>query len=338
MRHLTRQILHTLAFVAAALLVAATAQAQEQPGGIVLEKPESALRCLQPEAAKLAPVVYPADELLLNRGATVRVRLTFTDATSEPKAVVYYNPGSDAFADAVTEAVRAYRLPCLPAGAKPVTATQAFSFVPHDGRRVVRSRAIDDDDGSHPCRFIQEPQRKPRYPSQVSGSTSDFGFVMMALTFSAKDKPPKTQVLFSAGGPRFVYAAESFVSEYRLDCPPPYEPITARKTFSFRMGDGDQYGLKNLNLKQFVGVIDKLNEQHVRFDLNSMGCPFDLRFTLYQPYARNGIGELERADPNRREFIDWLGSVALKLPRKAHEQVIGNTITLSVPCGTLDLM
>lgn len=334
MRHLTRQIFHALAFVAMALLGAAMAQAQEQPGGIVLEKPESALRCLQPEAAKLAPVVYPADELLLNRGATVRVRLTFTDAISEPKAVVYYNPGSDAFADAVTEAVRAYRLPCLPPGAKPVTATQAFSFVPHDGRRVVRSRAIDDDEGSHPCRFIQEPQQKPLYPI----STSNSGTVLMAMTFSAKDKPPTTQVLFSAGGPRFVYAAESFVSEYRLDCPPPYEPITARQIFQFRMEGGDQYGLKNLNLKQLVGVIDKLDEQHVLFDLNSMGCPFDLRFTLYEPYARNEIGELERVDPNRREFIDWLSGVALKLPRKAHEQVVGSTITLSIPCGTLDLM
>lgn len=337
MRHLTRQIFHALAFVAMALLGAAMAQAQEQPGGIVLEKPESALRCLQPEAAKLAPVVYPADELLLNRGATVRVRLTFTDPASEPKVVVYYNLGSDAFADAVKEAVHAYRLPCLPPGATPVIATQTFSFVPHDGQPVVRSRVIDEET-SELCRFIKEPQQPPLYPLRGIGPTSDSGSVIMSMTFTAKDKPPTTQVLFTAGGSRFVRAAEAFVSEYRVDCPPPYAPIKARQAFRFHMEGTTQYGLKNMNLKQFVGVIDKLEQQQVRFDLNTMGCPFDLRFGLYQPYASNEIGEVARTDPNRREFIDWLSRVALKLPREAHEQVIGSTFTLAVPCGTLDLM
>ena len=58
---------------------------------------------------------------------------------------------------------------------------------------------------------------------------------------------------------------------------------------------------------------------------------------LLQPYAPNMVGEVGRSDPNRTEFIEWLKTLALDLPTRMRKHVIGDTITISVPCGLIDL-
>lgn len=299
--------------------------------------PQSPLHCLVPSKSDLVPPTYPPDRLLLNKGGVVRVQLTFRDAAKAPD-VETHSVSDESFAEAVKDRVRDYRLPCLPAGAKPVVATQVFEFTPHDDRKVIVGNALDDISAQHPCHFTKTPEGVPRYPRIFMGSQKRSGAVLMRMTFTDKDKPPRTQVLYTAGGGHFVETVESYVQDYRLDCPAPFTPVTATQTFHFRMQGQDEYGLKNMSLRQFVSVMDRLSEQRVRFDFSKMKCPFDLRLTLFQPHATNKVGEVESSDPNRREFIDWLSSVALKLPAQAYEQVIGSTITVAVPCGVLDLM
>ncbi|MBC7957053.1 MAG: hypothetical protein H7Y33_14430 [Cytophagales bacterium] len=315
------------------------AQAQDTAGAVVLDKPQSPLHCLTPAVANLAAPVYPPDSLYLNNGGMVRVRLTFRDAAKAPDVEIVYAT-QEAMADAVRDRVREYRLPCLPEGVGPVLATQLFDFNPHDGRKVFYGKALDDAAPTQPCRFTKVPDALPRFPAYSTGLISSVrpsGTVLMRMTFTDKDKPPATKVLFSTGGPRFVEAVEFYAQDYRLDCPTPYAPVDAKQVFHFRMEGEARYGLKNLSLQQFVGAMDRLSDQHVRFNLDTMKCPFDLRLRLLQPHAENDVGEVASSEPSRREFIEWLRGAALKLPAAAYEQVIGNTITVTVPCGTLDL-
>ena len=90
-------------------------------------------------------------------------------------------------------------------------------------------------------------------------------------------------------------------------------------------------------LATFVRALDKLEAEHVKFDFANTACPFDVRFVLRQPVLSNEVGEIERSDPNRREFIEWLKTVSLKIPERDRAQVLGDSMTLSVPCGVLDL-
>lgn len=58
------------------------------------------------------------------------VQIRFTAADAEPEIKMAYSTVSNAQAKALNEYVRQYRLPCLPAGAKPVTVQQHFQFRP----------------------------------------------------------------------------------------------------------------------------------------------------------------------------------------------------------------
>jgi len=67
------------------------------------------------------------------------VDIRFTAADAEPEVKMAYSTVSGAQARAVTEYVRQYRLPCLPAGAKPVGVRQHFQFRPAGvGARVFK--------------------------------------------------------------------------------------------------------------------------------------------------------------------------------------------------------
>jgi hypothetical protein len=68
-----------------------------------------------------------------------------------------------------------------------------------------------------------------------------------------------------------------------------------------------------------------------------MGCPFDLRLSYYRPHRRNVVSELENTNPARAAFMDWLSMVTLNLDSANNTAILGDQITVSVPCGKLDL-
>lgn len=307
----------------------------DQPVALV-DGPQTLLSCLTPTAAALPTPVYPAERLAANKGSVVKVRIKFKDASAAPELDFFYNSGgSSEFVSAVRERVSAYRLPCLPAGAEPVVATQVFHFLP-EGDRVVSGRAFPDGP-SQTCRLVEEPERAPGFPRTANSTGAAFGTVLMELTFRDKTSPPTARVLYkSHRAHNFVSVVEEHVSAYRLDCSPPYKPVSLTQVFRFQGGSAS-YGLRDMTLKQFVSGLDKLESHRVRFDFSTMGCPFDVRVVLYQPHARNAVRQRGAGNPARHEFIDWLSSVSLRLPPEVADDVLGTGVTVSVPCGVLDL-
>jgi hypothetical protein len=325
------RIKHSLGVLA--LLVGCAARAQ---GGALVALPEaSAAECLTSTAPAASPV-YPERELALKIEAVVRVRLVFSAPDAAPKAAVFYNLGSDAFSTAVLDHTRSYRLPCMAAGTEPVVATQEFRFT-LDGRKVITGGLRDDLATKRTVNCLSGDQRRLEFPRDLKGPLPQ-GNVIVKLKFTGPSDAPKVTVLTDAGSRVLRRIVLDHVERYRLPClPAAGKPVEAMQTFSFRVEGERQYTLNDLTLQQLVDTLDKPELQRVRFDFSTMGCPFDVRLSLYQPFAKNAVAEFERSDPNRREFIEWLTGVALKLPDPAARQIIGQNMTVSVPCGLLDL-
>lgn len=298
------------------------------------------LSCLTPAARDLPPPEYPAPWASLNRGATVKVRLRFKNATSAPQLDFFYNDSSaKPFEAAIEQRVSAYRLPCMPPDAEPVEVTEVFRFVPGDMKRVVTGPALHDAPVQR-CHYVAGRDTLPSYPSlrYAPSGASTWAVVLMEMTFSDKKSEPSLRLLHaSPRAERFVSEVTRHLKGYRLDCDPPYRPVTVKQVFKFGLEGQASYAFGRLTLKEFVSGLDKLEDQRVKFDLSTMGCPFDVLLTLYQPHAPNGVEELDRADPARREFLDWLKSVSLKLPRDMRDRLLGTHVTVGVPCGVLDL-
>lgn len=312
-------------------------RASEQ--GITIEPRASVLACLKRPAQDLGPLSYPKDSADRKEAAVVRVKLTFKSADEAPSVDVLYNSGRVAFAVVVQDHVKAYRLPCLIAPVAPVSATQEFQFVPGDGRKVIWSEPRPDaDEVDEAMAACLKTKGRPQYPDRALRDGVQ-GTVLARMTFTAPDVAPLTEIVFDGGSVALANAVRTYVRGYRLPClGTSRAPATASQRFTFMLGDDASLVLKDASLKQFLGAVDGLDKQRVRFDLNTMGCPFDVRFTLYQPYLANAVGEVGTSDPNRRELLEWLKTISLKLPPEAKRQVVGDSMTIAVPCAVLDLL
>jgi hypothetical protein len=298
----------------------------------------SALRCLVAPDRKEA-LRYPTGQVEQKNGGIVRVRLTFVSATDAPRVEVFYESAGTAFSDAVLDYVSKYRLPCLVAADAPLLATQEFAFDPGDGRKVMWADVRRDGPSkAHFLECLKGNEGLPDYPSGALGQTLE-GVVFARFSFVDPASAPNVEILYDSDSSKLAGAVRQYLARLRLPCMKAGDPpVGAFQQFRFALEGNRHAVLRDAPLSDFVGALDKLESQHVRFDFTTMGCPFEVRFVLRQPYLDNEVGEVERHDPNRREFLEWLKRVDLKLSSRNHRLVIGDSMTITVPCVVLDLL
>jgi hypothetical protein len=68
-----------------------------------------------------------------------------------------------------------------------------------------------------------------------------------------------------------------------------------------------------------------------------MACPFQVAWTLGLPKLDNRVGQVGKPDPNRTEFLAWLGGLEMDLQKAQFEQLVGQTLIINVGCGKLAL-
>lgn len=328
-----------LAGVLLSLSAAWSAQAASGPpaGGMeVLEPAEFA--CLTPAAADRKPIEYPEAARHAGLSGLVRVRLVFQHPQKPPRVSFIAYADVREFNDLVEDYVSAYRLPCLREDADPVTATQEFAFRPDDGRPVAwrHLRGEDVDLQSEACR-PRYPAKPPEFPRAAMDRGAVFAVLLVRTTFHGPTRPPEVEVVHQVGAPPFEKAVTRWASQVRLPCLREDQTLSTVQRVSFELDSPGQIVLKDLSLQQLVPAIDKLDEQHVHFDFNAMGCPFDVRLRLFRPILKNSVGEVGAADPRRDAFLDWLSGISLKLSPKDFNHVLGSSMTVSVPCTQLDL-
>ena len=339
------RVLHTCVILAFSVC---TGLASAQGMQVLAENPDQALvACIKPTSDSLPPLVYPPDELLLKKEATVRVRLTFDKPDKAPKAEVFYGDGRSVFNAEVLKRVQRYRVPCLPTDrTQPLVVTQEFYFDPRDGRPVIWNAPRADQLATTRSNCTQEGLGRITYPSFFENerkfssnigrpTASEYGVVLALIELASASAPANIKILHDAGSKTLADTVIEALQKAQMRCD--QYPARMSQEFHFQLEGTTRYGFKDMTLRAFVGAVANLDAHKVRFDFTTMACPFDVNLKLYQPYFENSAGEVGKSDPNRADFLDWLRSLSLRLPPESAKHLVGATTRISIPCGVLDL-
>ena len=308
----------------------AQAQVPEQPA-----TPE--LQCLVSTRPKLGRPEYPT-WISPRTEAVVRVDLTFNGPDAAPSMKLVSNTGVAAFAQAVGDFVAHYRMPCL----KPsqlFQGEQTFQFsIGRNPPKMLQSElsdAISIESLPLDCSAGIRNAALPDYNDYPSPGLK----TVARMTFTAHDRPPTVEWLFNAGPPAWVAAVRAVTDAYRLPClQAGGGRVVVHQFFSYNPWPLTPHeNRRGVNVEQLVSLLKSPKQAAVRFDFNIMACPFNLSFELYRPFAQNAVTEMGSSSANRKAFLAWLRGVAFDISDTKLRGVMGEPVTLSVPCGVLDL-
>lgn len=323
------------ALAAAAFALAASAQAQNSSLALA-DSP--ALRCLTPAVEERGKPAYPETADALKLGATVDVELRFDGPDERPAVEVLDPVVGDDFIAAVRSHVRKFRVPCMQPGEGPVRLRQRYLFSP-SGRQIHYGAPLDVADSKRRdqirCITRARPNETPDYPKSALRD-GEQGRVLLLLRFDSADGPPKVRNFARREIRRLAAHAQGWAEDYRMPC---YsgQPIEVTWSFLYRIDGESPPVFKDLELVSFLRAVKGIGQQTLKFDFNTMGCPFAVKLTYLRPHLPNRVGQLDNTRLERQVFVDWLTSVEFNLPPHVAEGLLGDNLFISVPCTVLDL-
>lgn len=302
--------------------------------------PAQSLSCLvKPAKAPSYPVINKLDR---GQGA-MRLKLSFSKPDAAPTVEVLYNSARPDMQEQVYDYVAGYRLPCLSDADGTVSAVQEFSFSNNerDATPIPPERPAPGQELPF-CLVMPRSEIDP----PVGGLHGNAEHVVIAATFTGDgQQPPEMHILHSTHNTRFEHMVQERLAEYRMPCRKAGSaPQSFRQQFSFFPTDRPRYGLKReaFGLVEFLGLTRDPLAQSVRFDFNTMGCPFKVNYWIYGGSVPNEASEVGREkakpDPNKLPFLAWLASQDIRFAneRQAND-LFGSQMQINVPCTVLDL-
>lgn len=289
-------------------------------------------------------LVYPERHLEAKSGGFVRVKLSFERADRAPEVEVLSRAIPEGLLDAVRSYLRQYRLPCLPAG-QTVLAVQEFNFEPRATETVrwTDARGVIEEKREKIRSCLRTPPDTVR-PTWSFGWASrikqkDYGNLLLHMRFDSADAPPQIKVVYDSVPTEFRQPVLDYVAKYRMPCLAEGDkPVAMEQLFHInKSGSGKVTSLKDLDLIKFLGAVKDIEKQKVNFDLNTMACPFQVMWRFGMPVQKNGVGEVGPRNLNRTEFLAWLSALSLNVPAETMEQLLGQSMVISVPCGEVKL-
>jgi hypothetical protein len=284
--------------------------------------PSPAVECLMPASESRGAPEYPAALLERKDAGTVNVELIFTAPDLPPRVSV--TEGStvfDAFIWAVRSHVAQYRVPCMNDGRK------VMSSAPQDRAQAARAGAVR-------CLTRSDGERTPYYPVDARQAQAQ-GRYYVESRFTAPDTPPEVTILAGAPSRSLRRSVADFTKGWRMPCLGD-SPMTVRTLFIFKLDGGERTLLRDMRLRQFVQTARRA-PRPAYFDTNTMGCPFDVRLAYYRPHSSNDVRELDNTNLARRPLLDWISQLELSFPVETNTELLGQEITLTVPCMTIDI-
>lgn len=164
---------------------------------------------------------------------------------------------------------------------------------------------------------------------------------LLTMRFSSADTPPDIHVTYNSASEALLKQFVDHALTYRAACLTPHdEPVIFEQHFHYT-ADGARSKLTSpLPLKVLLDSAKKTAKQAAMFDLDSMGCPFDVKWALLQPVKRNEVsqwGPPSTHDPRREPFLKWLAALELDLPPDRFERLFSSSTRVQVPCGSVSL-
>jgi hypothetical protein len=300
--------------------------------------PSPALACLTLPAGAPDRPDYPEEALNRKEGGAVRVQLEFREPDRAPRVTLLRRSDVRALDDVVSKYVAQYRVPCMDPANGPVTLLREFAFDADGRSRVMASAPRDSAD---PARAAQlscirhaVAGSKPVYP-RSSLRNEEQGTLLVKLRFTAPDQPPAVDHIAATPHRSLRDSVDEYAVGLRMPClnQGTVEMLVA---YRFVLGGGARTVLRDSTLINFLRTGKDLAKP-VFFDFNKMSCPFDVRLTYSQPFARSVARQLDTADPARAPLLEWLEGVTLKFTDAQQLEAFGQSMIVSVPCGRLDL-
>lgn len=184
------------------------------------------------------------------------------------------------------------------------------------------------------CQFTGPSGKLP----YAAGERTPAGNVVLRLKFVQSDAPPAVEVVYAAKHYLLAKTGESIAKEYRMHCEKPLAfPVYATQTIRLRTEGAQGMSLKDMEFVSFLQSLDRASLGKVKFDLNAMACPFDVKVRLIEPFAENAVSESEARNPNRQEFLAWMRKLVFKYPAETERFLVGESTKVTVPCMVLDL-
>jgi len=319
----------------AALLMAlafwpACARATEQQ---LRFEPDGHVQCLQRGSA----AVPSARALRAEAGMRhLRYLLRF-EAADKPPVIELLAGRIEGGTPALFEAyLSEYRLPCLDATEGPFELLQEFLIPAKDGQ--VESAAVVDVIGPSMQRACIDlvPPEQFQYPKSMSMNALT---VVFGLRFPVGGvTEPAVEVLYQSLGRSLARELASYyggskacqrgtVRHGRYLLPHMYTQ-GERRNDAPRFKDGSLFDLL---------AVAKSQQLKAYFDTTAMGCPFQLEWMLLQPAGSNHVSELGEHDAGRAGLMAYLRGLELDLSPVARQQLTGQSMKLTVPCGELNL-
>jgi hypothetical protein len=321
---------------------AATGSALAQSSAV---SPTAAQRCLTRGELTLGTPKYPDTAYQVRAKGRVTVELEFSAPDAPPKVVKLEAKSEDgsrhatAFERAVEEFIAAYRIPCLPPGEKS-RLTQEFAFEPFGKRDVtyIASFSADEQraDKFRGCVKHLTPDKRPEYPHADLRAERQ-GTAVVRAVFKDGANAPAVNLLDEGGSRWFGETGLAHAQGFRMPCHDGAGAVEFVFHYQFKIEGGNRVALTDAPLNTWVRYFKGYRDANVYFDTNTMGCPFEVDFTLMQPYSLNRVGEIGKANPERRFLLDWLTRQQFDFPAPSLNRLLGQRAVLTVPCMVLDV-
>lgn len=332
---MTRHLFARAIGAAFSLAIASGAMATTGATDISPPSPAQSLNCLlRPDQ----PPKFPQRGSYDRSSGFARVKLKFTSPDKAPEVQLLTNSLREDMLDVVTRYVDRYRLPCLQPADGTVSAVQEFEF--SNSQKAPLPLAPDEPTlrgRSDLC--YTRPKQDMVFNTLNAGR--EVNNVVITMTFAGDgEQPPEVKVLHAQAVPFAIDTVVAWASGSRMSCRKAGDPpVVLRQSFQLYPPGVQRRVLKveQLNLVDFLGMTQNPQADGVRFDFNTMACPFNVNYTAYGPALPNEVTDGEKK-ADRAIFIDWLSRQNLNFssPKQARA-LFGETLQIRVPCGELDL-
>ena len=299
---------------------------------------ERALACLvQPNSsgALLLSAEDPDERVL------IRIRLNFESADEAPRGELLYSNGDRASIERVLSHVSGYRLPCWQPTLGSLEAIQEFSPNGTSGLLVTAGSSARDSVHSLPGQDGCTLQSLPLWTGDDDAPDLQHSVNLIdhvRFPEQALEAPTMEVKGLTASARLRRQLAERIAARYRTGC-----RLLAGKSVEqsvrFLVSGTARLALanRNLRLSNWLTSLRAKGDGPAFFDLDSMACPFAVKFALRQPLSLNRVKEVGPSNPNRALFLHWLSKLASSLGVGFVEHFLLQEVLLDVPCGQLDM-
>lgn len=297
--------------------------------------PAQALSCLQrPERPPKFPA-WRSGHASQDTGF-VRVMMHFQAPDQAPRIELMANTASEAMQDQVFSYLRWYRLPCLQPSDGVVKAVQEFSFRNSPNLPFPVPPEPSPEADSKSCLVM------PRKGISAWSMGHDLSHVLVQFRFTGgAGAEPEVKLRYSNAAPSLQKLVQAYVAQYRMPCRVDGDKAAEfEQQFTFKPEASVRRVVfaRPLALDALLALLENRQGLDAIFDLDTMACPFTLRYAVQQPALPNQVTQAGKPEASRLPLIQWLAAQRLAIQDATLlNQMFGSTLEVHVGCGKLDL-